>query len=174
MKNYITPDYTFTPGAANTGTVRINLEDFTAKRLIAITNVTRNVIIYAPGLNGAGLAAVSDNVVTLQADTSTHAATDVLQVIYDIGESRIETLLRWILQMLMAPLGYDKSLQRYRQTTVIESGTVTTVSTVTTVTGVTTVSTVSNLSTIDNLQGRIMVLGINNSAWADCHRSRIS
>jgi hypothetical protein len=33
--------------------------------------------------------------------------------------------------MLMAPLGYDKSLQRTRGTVVIESGTVTTVSTIT-------------------------------------------
>jgi hypothetical protein len=77
-------------------------------------------------------------------------------------------VLARILQMLLAPLGYDKSLQRYRQTTVIESGTVTTVTTVTTC------GTVTNLSTIDTLQGRIMVYGVNNSAWADCHRSRIT
>jgi len=67
-----------------------------------------------------------------------------------------------VLQMLMAPLGYDKSLQRHRQTAVIESGTVTTVATVT------------NLSTIDTLQGRIMVYGANMSAWSDCVRSRIT
>lgn len=67
-----------------------------------------------------------------------------------------------ILQMLLAPLGYDKSLQRYRQTAIIESGTVTTVTTVT------------NLSTIDTLQGRLMVYGANMSAWSDCVRSRIT
>jgi hypothetical protein len=73
-----------------------------------------------------------------------------------------------ILQILLAPLGYDKSLQRYRQTAVIESGTVTTVTTVTTC------STVTNLSTIDTLQGRILVYGANMSAWSDCVRSRIT
>lgn len=75
---------------------------------------------------------------------------------------------RGILQMLMAPLGYDKSLQRYRQTAVVESGTITTVTTVTTC------STVTNLSQIDTLQGRIQVYGANYSAWSDCVRARIT
>ena len=76
-----------------------------------------------------------------------------------------QSVLSRILQMLMAPLGYDKSLQRYRQTAVVESGTITTV---------TTCATVSNLAAIDGLQGRIQVYGANMSAWADCVRSRIS
>ena len=79
-----------------------------------------------------------------------------------------------LLQMLMAPLGYDKSLLRYRQTAVSESGTITTVGTVSSVSSVTTCSTVTNLSTIDTLQGRILVNGANMSAWADCVRARIT
>ena len=50
-----------------------------------------------------------------------------------VADNEAGNLLMRILQMLMAPLGYDKSLGRQRGTVVVESGTVTTVSTVTTV-----------------------------------------
>jgi hypothetical protein len=74
-------------------------------------------------------------------------------------------LLTRILQMLMAPLGYDKSLQRQRGTVVIESGTVTTVTTVTAIT---------SLNNIDNYTARMTVLDTNRTAWAQCVRSRIT
>ena len=74
-------------------------------------------------------------------------------------------LLLRILQMLMAPLGYDKSLQRYRQTSVIESGTVTTVGTV---------SALTSLNNIDTYNARMTVLDTNRTAWAQCVRSRIT
>ena len=83
-------------------------------------------------------------------------------------------VLARILQVLLAPLGYDKSLARYRNLATIDGGTLPTVTTVTTVSTVTTCSTVTNLSTIDTLQGRILINGANSSAWADCHRSRIT
>lgn len=70
-----------------------------------------------------------------------------------------------ILNALSSPQGYDRSLQRQRVTAAIESGTVTTV---------TTVGTVTNLSTIDTLQGRLLVLGQNLSAWSACVRARIT
>jgi hypothetical protein len=165
MKAYITSPYVFTPGGSGAGTLLINQPDFDVKRLVAVINVTRNVVICAPGLSGAGIASVSNNIVTLEYDTSLQNASDTLQVIYDAGAGQSDNLLSRILQMLLAPLGYDKSSQRYRQTAIIESGTVTTVTTVTTLT---------NLSTIDTLQGRILVRGVNDSAWANCVRSRIT
>lgn len=85
-----------------------------------------------------------------------------------IKDDDARNTLRDILLALMSPRGYDMSSTRYRQTAIIESGTVTTVTTVTTC------STVTNLSTIDTLQGRIMVYGANMSAWSDCVRSRIT
>lgn len=42
-----------------------------------------------------------------------------------VADSAVGNFLWRILQMLVAPVGYDKSLQRYRQTAIIESGTVT-------------------------------------------------
>ena len=73
-----------------------------------------------------------------------------------------------ILQVLLAPLGYDKSLQRYRQTAVVESGTITTVTTVTTV------STMSNMAAIGGYNAQMQVLDANRAAWANCVRARIT
>lgn len=58
--------------------------------------------------------------------------------------------------MLLAPLGYDKSLQRYRQTAIIESGTVTTV------------------TNINGRNGDMLVNAQVNAAWALNVRARIT
>ena len=65
-------------------------------------------------------------------------------------------LLRRILQMLLAPLGYDKSLQRYRGTAIIESGTVTTV------------------TNINGRNGDMLINSSVNTAWALNVRARIT
>lgn len=70
-----------------------------------------------------------------------------------------------ILRALLAPLGYDKSLGRYRQTAIIESGTVTTVTTVSTVTG---------LTNIDGRNGSMLINANSRAAWALSHRARIT
>lgn len=75
------------------------------------------------------------------------------------------SLLRQILRVLLAPLGYDKSLQRGRVTAVVESGTVT---------NVTTVAKLSNQVAIGGIQAQILVSGQNVSAWQSCVRSRIT
>lgn len=63
-----------------------------------------------------------------------------------------------ILQILLAPLGYDKSLKRYRQTAIIESGTVT----------------VGNIATIDGRQGSMLINAQSRASWALNVRSRIT
>jgi|694.fasta_scaffold153257_3 hypothetical protein len=85
-----------------------------------------------------------------------------------VRDESVFLLFKRLLNALTSPAGYDRALQRQRMTGVIESGTVTTVTTVTTC------STVTNLSTIDTLQGRLLVLGQNASAWASVVRSRIT
>jgi hypothetical protein len=91
-----------------------------------------------------------------------------------VADKHSESLLTRILQMLMAPLGYDKSLQRQRGTVLVESGTVTTVSTVTTVTTVAAVTAVTSLNNIDTYNARMTVLDTNRTAWAQCVRSCIT
>lgn len=93
------------------------------------------------------------------------ASDDAPLPVRDVNAGNV--LLR-ILQMLMAPLGYDKSLQRQRSTAIIESGTVTTVNTVTTVT------TLANITSIGGYTAQMLVLDQNRSSWAQSVRSRIS
>jgi hypothetical protein len=73
--------------------------------------------------------------------------------------------------LLMSPLGYDKSLQRYRNTVVLESGTVSTVSTVNTVTALTAAATLTNLGTLSSER---LVLNQNIAAWTASHRALIT
>ena len=71
-------------------------------------------------------------------------------------------LLTRMLNYLNAPQGYDKSQQRQRNTTVIESGTITTVSTVT------------NQTQMGGIQAQILVNAGNLAAWSAVVRSRIT
>ena len=84
------------------------------------------------------------------------------------------SLLSRILNVLMSPMGFDRSLSRQRVTGIIESGAVTTVSTVTTVTTCTTVSSLTNVAAIGGYSAQVQVLGINLTAWAQCVRARIT
>ena len=85
-----------------------------------------------------------------------------------VADAHSGNLLFRILQMLLAPLGYDKSLQRYRQTAVVESGTVTTVTTVTTVAAIT------SLNGVDGYNARMQVFDNNRVSWAQSVRARIT
>jgi hypothetical protein len=77
-------------------------------------------------------------------------------------------LLR-ILQMLMAPLGYDKSLGRQRGTVVVE-----TLPTLATVNTVTTVTTLANIAAVGGYSAQMQIFDTNRTSWAQCVRSRIS
>lgn len=79
-----------------------------------------------------------------------------------VADSAVGNFLWRILQMLMAPLGFDKSLQRQRSTAIIESGTVTTVTTVT------------GLTNINGFNGDMLIRGQVNAAWALNVRARIT
>ena len=80
------------------------------------------------------------------------------------------SLLTRIVNLLMSPMGFDRSLSRQRVTGIIESGTVTSVTTVTTVTNIGTGRTGIELQ--DNLAS--VRASSNLTAWANCVRSRIS
>ena len=84
------------------------------------------------------------------------------------------SLLRRILERLMSPVAYDRSLDRQRSTVVLESGTVTTVGTVSTVSTVTTVQSIADAANIGGKSAVMLINQTNLSAWADCHRARIT
>jgi hypothetical protein len=172
MKSFITPSYTFTPGASGVGTLTLTgIEEFNARQLVAVINQTRGAVIYATGGAATRYTSLTGNTLTLNVDTSTHSAGDVLQVIYEVtdplpvSDDTVGKLLMRILQMLMAPLGYDKSQGRQRGTVVLESGTVTTVGTVTTL---------ANIAAVGGYSAQMQIFDTNRTSWAQCVRSRIS
>jgi hypothetical protein len=81
------------------------------------------------------------------------------------AQQEMVLLLTRMLNYLNAPQGYDKSLQRSRQTAIIESGTVTTVGTV---------SNVANQTLMGGIQAQILVNGGNMAAWQAAVRNRIT
>jgi hypothetical protein len=107
--------------------------------------------------------------ISVGADGSATDATETTPLPVSDGHSG--NLLLRILQMLMAPLGYDKSLGRQRGTVIVESGTVTAVTTVTTVT---TLTTLGNISAVGGYSAQMTVFDQNRSAWAQCVRARIT
>lgn len=84
MKQFITPTYTFIPGASGVGTVNLSgIASFNIKRLVSIINQTKGSIIYATGIAQYKYTNVSSTTVTLFVDTSAMNASDNLQIIYE-------------------------------------------------------------------------------------------
>lgn len=171
--------YAFSPDGPNAGTVTISGVALRLEQIKLITNATRNTIIYnwADASVGAfdfqQLNATTSEL-TLVASTSTHDPADRLDIIVNVDsatvvdvspQGTIAMLLTRILSMLLAPLGYRKDTQRYQASAVLESGTVTTVLTVTACTTV---------NQLNGLAADRLINSANLSAWAACHRSRIS
>ncbi len=82
-----------------------------------------------------------------------------------------------ILQMLMAPLGYDKSLQRQRCTVIVESGTIGSVTfaanqDLRNVTGA--IAAVTNQVNMGGMNADMLVRAQVNAAWALTNRARIT
>jgi hypothetical protein len=79
-----------------------------------------------------------------------------------VADTNSGNLLLRILQMLMAPLGYDKSLQRQRGTVLVESGTITTVGNLT------------NITLVGGYPAQMQIIDANRTAWALNVRARIT
>jgi hypothetical protein len=156
MKDFITPSYTFAPAGSGVGTVTLNIESFDVRRLVAIINQTRGVVIYSTGDINARFTNLNGSTLTLNVDTSTHASGDILQVIYndsvqdDMQELMYEILKR--LDFLSSLRGTDGTIRAG-----IISGTLPTVSTVGTV------STVTNIPTIGSLPANSITPNLLNS-----------
>ena len=168
MKDFLPTTYTFTPGTSGVGTVTLDIPNFDPKRLVAIINQTRGIVIYSTGSVDLRYSSISANTLTLFFDTSAQNANDILQVIYNsdaplevIANKTDETigLLKILVDLLFSNAIVDAG---QRQKIVIDAITAgLTLATITTVTGVTTVSTVSSVSNIAAL------FGVNNQAYND-------
>lgn len=86
--------------------------------------------------------------------------------VVDVNHEDLVLLLTRMLSVLGRPVNYDPALNRQRMTTILESGTVTTVSTVTTA------GTLTNVGA--GRAGIELQDNANRSAWALVHRTRIT
>lgn len=145
-----------------------NLEQsITLANILLITNVTANTIIYNFADSTKGAVSFDGTTLVLDYNTSTMNSSDVLQVYLDIPNPNT-TILRSLDRMLKSPLGYDKSASRFRNTVVIETGSIGSVS------SVSTVSTLSNITSLGTLNAERLLYSANFSAWQSVHRSRIT
>jgi len=155
MKDFISTNYTFTPGVSGVGTVSLGISDFDVKRLVSIINQTQDVVIYSTASTTAKYTTIDGSTLTLNVDTSTHSASDVLQVIYNSPSefSPISDLITYLKQLVYyvgSSLGNVDNLNRLKVRVELADS----VTTVTSVTGVGTVGTVSNitnLATVSNI-----------------------
>jgi hypothetical protein len=80
----------FTPGVAGAGTIAFRGEPPTFENIQLITNVTRGIVVYQFNSTTRGSAGYNEvtNTLTLDLDTSTHSASDVLQAIVEEAEEK--------------------------------------------------------------------------------------
>lgn len=101
MKKFISPSYTFTPGASGAGTVTLTgIPNFKIKSLISIINQTDGIVIYSTASQSLKYTNVSGSTVTLFFDTSAMSAGDTLQVVYEQDEA-------------LVPEAYDEVITTY-------------------------------------------------------------
>lgn len=182
MKDFLVTDYVFSPGASTAGYVDfINISNFDITRVVSIINQTKGVIIYATGSVEKRYTSVSGNKIYLFFDTSTHSASDKLQIVYnsssalktaDTDQQELTKLLSRLVKVMENQQACD-SAQRQRVT--IDAGTlptVTTVGTVTTCSTVTTCNTVANVSQNAGMNQEQYV-NIARNAYANSIRNRL-
>jgi hypothetical protein len=112
----ISGSYTFNPGA-KTVTFSDLPQTINLSNILLITNVTKNVIIYNFADSTAGVVSFNNNVLTLTYDTSSHSASDVLQIFLDVEseEENLAALLRRMNKLLESNAVVDL-IQRQRIT----------------------------------------------------------
>lgn len=93
-------DFVFTPGAAGAGTIAFRGEAPAFETIQLVTNLTRGVLVFQFNSTTKGSAGYDEvtNTLTLDFDTSTHSASDVLQIIVDEPEES---------QRFQPVVGYD-------------------------------------------------------------------
>jgi hypothetical protein len=84
MKSLISFKPVFVPGGPGLGYLDFGAyPEFDTERLYAVINVTRNAPIYIPGAPNLGATESQLARIYLTADTSTHNATDTLNIYYE-------------------------------------------------------------------------------------------
>jgi hypothetical protein len=108
-----TGTYTFNP-TAKTVTFSGLSQQVTLANILLITNVTANTIIYNFASSTTGAVSFVNNVLTLDYDTTSMSATDVLQIYIDVEsyEESLATLLRRMNKLLESNAVVDSKLRQ--------------------------------------------------------------
>jgi hypothetical protein len=108
-----TGTYTFNP-TAKTVTFSGLSQQITLANILLITNVTANTIIYNFASSTTGAISFVNNVLTLDYDTTSMSATDVLQIYIDVEsyEESLATLLRRMNKLLESNAVVDSKLRQ--------------------------------------------------------------
>ena len=185
MKDFKVTEYVFSPGASSVGYVNLyNLSDFDINRVVAIINQTRGVVIYATGSSAKRFTSVSGTTIYLNFDTSSHSASDELQIVYNSSAplKTDDTDTREMIKLLSRLVKIAENQQAtdagQRQRTTIDSITngltlsnVTVVGTVSSITGGT-ITTVSNANQIAGM-AQEQYINIARNTYANSIRSKI-
>lgn len=92
MKKFTVPNYQFFPGVVGGGSVKTNIPGFNIKKLVAIINQTRGILIYSTANADLRYYSVTGSTVFLNYDTSAMDSTDYLQIIYEADDKfEVET-----------------------------------------------------------------------------------
>lgn len=162
MKKFITPSYVFSPGSSGVGYVDIAVESFDIKKLVAIINTTRGILLYNPASPTIGLHSNLETRVILKIDTTAHDSEDILQIIYedDTTEQGVQESLDTTILLLASIIEKMARLDiNDRMAVNVETGTVA-------VSSLPTLSNVTNLTNLNNFSG-------GNAAPLPYHMSNI-
>lgn len=154
-------NYSFNPLAK---TVTLNTTNtVTLEQLLIITNVSTNTIVYNfadPSTGGT----ISNNILTLDYNTTGMSSTDKLQIFLDntltpASEESIQYLKK--IAQLVAPLSTQDSLQRLRVNVEATAN-------------IATISTVSNLVNLSGVDARFQFVDQARNAYANGVRNNLS
>ena len=92
MKSLISFTPVFAPGGPGLGSLDFGAyPNFDTHKLYAVINVTRNSPIYIPGAPNLGASDIQVAEIFLSADTSTHSATDVINIYYESSNTVLDS-----------------------------------------------------------------------------------
>ena len=161
--------------ATNKQIILNEIPTLSLENILIITNVTDGIQIYNFADNNLN-ATISNNIITLEYDTTSMSNSDNIQIFIEDGDVSNDTTsileylaclgqcMKRLLTNISYPAWLDRALNRLRVTGILESGTLTTL---------TTCSTVTNISNIGGYPAQsIMETSLKNT-WMTGVRSKI-
>jgi hypothetical protein len=181
MKDFTVTEYVFSPGASGAGYVDLyNLEDFDITRVVAIINQTKGILIYSTASTSTRYTSITGNKIYLNFDTSSHSASDKLQIVYNssaalkTADTDAQEMIKLLSRLVKIAENQQSTDSAQRQRITIDAGTLPAVTTVGTVSTITagTITTVSNAASIAGMD-REQYINIARNTYANSIRSKI-